>query len=99
MKKVICSTININPRDAEYEFYNNRDGVAIVYYTNSERPYPVFLKEIRNGRFAFVNPTGNYRNTFESDSVEEAVQLASKSREVFVVEKSEFEKLFKVKKK
>ena len=95
MRKLINETKRINLDDLVQELQNSNK--LIVYYRSSNQRdgVPSFLQTDGQCWF-FRSAINNYRPTYEHPSARETLAEATKSRDIYVIDKEEANKLFKL---
>lgn len=95
MRKLINETKRINLNDLIFELQNSNK--LIVYYRsrNERNGLPVFLKKTATS-WHFISPVNNYAPCYEHTLLLDTLKEASKNRDIYVIDKDESDKLFKL---
>ena len=97
MEKLIKETKSITLEALVFKL--NTPNNLIVFFRSRNEPngVPVFLKKDSDGRlYGFVSPVFGYKYCYVNPSLRDTILEASKDREIFVIDKEESSKLFKV---
>jgi len=96
MKKIVSSN-EITIDEVANRIIRNEGHKIIVFYYSSNKEYPIFLRKVNTLGYAFVPPliTAGYR--YHGRTVEDVLRVVTKSRDVFIVERENWQEIFKIK--
>ena len=97
MKKLIRSQKEVTIDELVEMLIHRNETVVVFYHSNNKRDgTPKFLKKDCKGNFGFISPFYNNNATYATNCIIDTLGLASASRQIFVAEKTELSKIFKI---